>query len=321
MTTTTRDVTEQSDPAKFKLEADGSFKRPVSQFRNFIEKGGRFEPEKDRYHLYVSYACPWASRTMIARKLKGLDDIIPVTSVSPRLGAEGWPFASVDQFPGASEDPLYQSKHVSDLYLKADPDYSARFSVPVLWDKKLETIVNNESSEIIRIFNSAFNDLLPADKAALDLYPEHLRAEIDDLNEWTYNNINNGVYRTGIAKTQEVYAAAVKEVFDSLDRVENILKGKQYVAGDQLTEVDVRLFPTIIRFDPVYYGHFKCNIRNIRDGYPEIHRWMRELYWKNDAFKSTTDFDHIKVHYYWSHHFINPTRIVPEGPIPNIKPL
>ncbi|PPQ96856.1 hypothetical protein CVT26_006025 [Gymnopilus dilepis] len=316
-----RDTTLQSDIAKMKTEADGSFKRAAASFRNFIEKDGRFAPETDRYHLYVSYACPWATRTLIFRKLKGLDSIIPVTVVSPHMGSLGWPFARADAFPGAGDDPLYQSEHIRDLYLKADPNYGGRFTVPVLWDKKLHTIVNNESSEIIRIFNSAFNELLPPEKAALDFYPKELRAEIDGLNDWIYNGINNGVYRSGFATSQEAYSKAVLEVFESLDKVEKILTGKDYLVGDRLTEADVRLFVTIIRFDPVYVGHFKCNIRTIRDGYPAIHKWLRQLYWNNPAFKDTTYFDHIKTHYYWSHPSINPTRIVPVGPIPNILPL
>ncbi|EAU89385.2 glutathione S-transferase [Coprinopsis cinerea okayama7 len=317
----TRDVSSQSDISKMQRDPDGSFKRQASAFRNTIERGGKFEPERDRYHLYVSYACPWATRTLIVRKLKGLEDIIPVTAVSPRMGAHGWPFASADDYPGTDPDPLHQSQHVKDLYLKADPDYAGRFTVPILWDKKNQTIVNNESSEIIRFFNSAFNHLLPEDKAKLDFYPQELRVAIDSLNEWVYHGINNGVYRAGFATTQSAYEKAVHEVFDSLDKVEKILEGKEYVVGDRLTEADIRLWVTIIRFDPVYVGHFKCNFRTIRDGYPAIHSWLRKLYWNVPAFKDSTNFDHIKTHYYWSHTSINPTRIVPVGPIPDIQPL
>jgi len=268
-------------------------------------------------------ACPWAHRSLIVRKLKGLEDIISATIVSPRMGIkdQGWPFASIDDYPGAEVDPLYNSEHIEDLYLKADPDYSARFSVPVLWDKEDHTIVNNESSEIIRIFNSAFNDLLPSDKANLDIYPENLRTEIDRVNEWIYPGINNGVYRAGVVSDQTAYEAAVHEVFDSLDKVEALLRGKDYLVGDQLTEADVRLYVTAVRFDPVYVGIFKCNLRTIRDGYPAIHSWMRNLYWKNEAFKNTTNFDHIKTHYYWALPFLNPTRVVPVGPVPSIAPL
>lgn len=237
------------------------------------------------------------------------------------MGKDGWPFGNIDQFPGAEADPLYNSSHVKDLYLKVEPNYAGRFTVPVLWDKKTQTIVNNESSEIIRMFNSEFNDILPAEKAALDYYPEKHRAEIDSLNEWVYDTVNNGVYRAGFASTQEAYKAAVVPLFNSLDRLETILTGKDYLIGNSLTEADIRLWVTIIRFDPVYVGHFKCNIRTIRNGYPAIHAWMKKLYWNIDAFKSSTDFDHIKTHYYWSHPLINPTRIVPVGPDPNIEPL
>jgi len=317
----TKDTTLQSDISKMKTEADGSFKRADASFRNTIAKGSQFEPENDRYHLYVSYACPWATRTLIVRKLKGLESLIPVTVVSPRMGSLGWPFAQVDSFPGADEDPLYHSEHVRDLYLKANPDYGGRFTVPLLWDKKLHTIVNNESSELIRIFNQEFNDLIPAEKAAIDIYPKDLRPQIDELNAWIYPDINNGVYRSGFATSQPAYGKAVVELFDALDKVEKILTGKDYLVGDKLTEADVRLWVTIIRFDPVYVGHFKCNFRTIRDGYPAIHKWMQKLYWNNDAFKDSTNFEHIKTHYYWSHISINPTRVVPLGPVPNIRPL
>ncbi|KAL0569021.1 S-glutathionyl-(chloro)hydroquinone reductase [Marasmius crinis-equi] len=317
-----RDVTSQSDISKSKYhDESGAFKRAASSFRDSIEKGGKFEPEKDRYHLYVSYACPWATRALIVRKLKGLEDLIPVTVVSPRMGGEGWPFLSADNFPGAQDDPLYKSQHIKDLYLRCSPDYSGRFTVPVLWDKKHETIVNNESSEIIRIFNTAFNHLIDPEKAKVDIYPENLRKEIDELNEWVYPDINNGVYRSGFAIKPEAYEAAVKQLFNSLDRLEKILEGKEYIIGDKLTEADVRTWVTAIRFDPVYVGHFKCNIRDIRSGYPNINRWMKKLYWTNPAFKDSTDFDHIKTHYYWSHPQINPTRIVPVGPVPLVQDL
>ncbi|KAF8483816.1 glutathione S-transferase [Russula ochroleuca] len=310
-----RDVTHLSDISKSRTDPQGAFKRAASSFRNFVQPGGQFPPEKDRYHLYVSYACPWATRALIMRKLKGLEDIIPFTVVSPQMGTDGWPFASADPFPGADVDPLYDSKHVKDLYLRADPNYSGRFTVPVLWDKKQHTIVNNESSEIIRIFNSEFDALVPEErKAKLNLYPAELRGEIDGLNEWVYDQINNGVYRAGFATTPEAYRGAVVPLFEALDRVEALLKDKTYLVGGRLTEADIRLFVTIIRFDPAYVGHFKCNIRTIRGGYPNIHL-------QNDAFKSTTNFEHIKTHYYWSHPHVNPTRIVPVGPLPPIEPL
>ncbi|KAF9446481.1 glutathione S-transferase [Macrolepiota fuliginosa MF-IS2] len=318
---TTRDVTGQADITKMKVEKDGSFKRLDASFRNSIAPGTKFEAAADRYHLYVSLACPWATRTLIVRKLKGLEDFISVSVVSPRMGGNGWPFANIDPFPGADADTVNNAAHVKDLYLGVQPDYTGRFTVPVLWDKKHKTIVNNESSEIIRLFNTAFNHLLPADKAALDFYPEELRSQIDELNEWIYPNINNGVYRAGFATTQEAYLPAVNDVFNALDKVEKILEGKDYLVGNKLTEADIRLWVTIIRFDPVYVGHFKCNFRTIRDGYPAIDLWLRKLYWNNDAFKSSTNFDHIKTHYYWSHGSINPTKVVPAGPLPVIRPL
>ncbi|KAF8591298.1 glutathione S-transferase [Ramaria rubella] len=316
-----RDTTLQSDIGKATVDKDGSFKRLDAAFRNHVKKGAEFAPEKGRYHLYVSYACPWAHRALITRELKGLQDIISTSVVSPRMGSHGFPFNSADEFPGATTDPVNNAQHIKDLYLKVDPDYGGRFTVPVLWDKKTGTIVNNESSEIIRIFNSEFNDIISPEKAKLDLYPEGLRKDIDELNVWVYDTVNNGVYKCGFATTQTAYQAAVKPLFDSLDRLEKILEGKDYLIGNQLTEADVRLYTTIIRFDPVYHGHFKCNLRTIRGGYPNLNRWCKNLYWNSDAFKSTTNFNHIKVHYYWSHTTINPTRVVPYGPVPAIEPL
>lgn len=315
-----RDTRSQSDVSKQLIEKDGSFKRPDSVFRNWVEKGGKFAPEAGRYHLYVAYVCPWATRTLIVRKLKGLHNIVSVTVASSRMDEHGWPFANVDKLPGAEEDPFYGSEHIKDLYLRVDPDYTGRFTVPILWDKKLETIVNNESSEIIRILNSAFNDLLPADKAALDLYPANLRPEIDEVNDWVYHTVNNGVYKAGFAKTQDAYEAAVKPLFASLDRLEKMLDGKDYLIGGQLTEADVRLFVTIIRFDVAYYGVFKCNVRSIRHDYPALHKWVRKLYWNHDPFKSTANFDHIKAGYY-SNKGVNPAGVVPVGPLPPIEPL
>ncbi|KAJ8586796.1 hypothetical protein M405DRAFT_743032 [Rhizopogon salebrosus TDB-379] len=319
-----KDASNQSDIGKMKREADGSFNRAASSFRNFIKNDGEFLPEKGRYRLYVSYACPWATRTLITRKLKGLEEIIPVIVVSPHMGQNGWPFKNADpSWQDADDDSEHPNlKHIKDLYFLADQNYGGRFTVPVLWDNKLNTIVNNESSEIIRIFNSAFNRLLPADKAAVDIYPEAHRQEIDSINEWVYETINNGVYKAGFTTSQSVYENAVYSMFKSLDRLEEMLKGgKDYLVGNILTEADIRLFVTVIRFDPVYFGHFKCNIRDIRHGYPNIHLWMRKLYWNNDAFKSNTKFDHIKVHYYWSQILVNPSRVVPVGPVPDIEPL
>jgi len=254
------------------------------------------------------------------RKLKGLEEIIPVTMVSPRMSENGWPFANIDPFPGVDIDPLHNAEYMRDVYLRAAPDFEGRFTVPVLWDKKTHTIVNNESSEIIRMFNSAFNQFLPEEKAKLDFYPEHLRKEIDELNAWVYDTVNNGVYKAGFAAVQSAYEKAVYPLFESLDRLEKLLEGKDYLVGDQLTEADIRLFVTIIRFDVAYYSHFKCNFRTIRHGYPAIHLWLRKLYWNIPAFRETCNFDHIKTGYHWLKAY-NPTQVVPVGPIPSILPL
>jgi len=308
---------------KWATNADGEFRRLPSTFRNFIKPGGEFAPEKGRYHLYISHACPWANRTVIVRRLKGLEEFVDVTIVSPLMGKKGWSFKKTadHEVEGTDDDPLFGSEHLRDLYFRVNPGYDGRFTVPLLWDKKTGAIVNNESSEIIRMFNSGFNDQLPEDKAKLDLYPEELRQEIDSLNEWVYDTVNNGVYKCGFAMTQTAYEANVVPLFNSLDRLEGVLKGKDYLIGERLTEADVRLFTTLIRFDPVYHGHFKCNLGMIRNNYPEINRWMKTLYWNNPAFKDTINPNHIKTHYYWSHKQINPTGIVPVGPRPFIEPL
>ncbi|KAJ8082962.1 S-glutathionyl-(chloro)hydroquinone reductase [Marasmius tenuissimus] len=313
----------ETDARKFPINAEGNYVRPPSTFTHKIEKGGKFEPEKDRYHLYVALVCPWASRTLIARNLKGLQSIISVTVCSSRMDSRGWLFDDADpSFLGAEREPFYGFKNIRDLYLKVEPNFEGRFTVPILWDKKLETIVNNESSEIIRIFNTAFNDMIPDEYAKVDLYPEDLRGEIDSLNEWVYHSINNGVYRSGFAQKQDAYEANVKGVFEGLDRIEKILAegSKTYLVGDRLTEADVRLYATAIRFDVAYHGLFKCNISNIRDGYPNINRWMKNLYWNDKSFSEPIDFQHIKAGYY-HHPDYNPTGIYPVGPIPSIQAL
>jgi len=313
----------EAQPVHKWASPDGVFRRQQSKFREFITLDGQFSPEKGRYHLYVSPACPWAHRTLIVRKLKGLEDIIGVTVVSPLWGEDlGWAFATASDYSGAEIDPLHpQYKHIRELYLSVNPEYNGRFSVPVLWDKKTEKIVNNESSEIIRMLNSEFNNFLSGEQKDLNLYPESVRSEIDALNDWVYDTVNNGVYKAGVATAQTAYEDAVKALFASLDRLEKILNEKEYLFGNKLTEADVRLYTTIIRFDLVYHGHFKCNLGTIRHDYPNINRWLKNLYWKNPAFKDTTNFEQIKTHYYWSHQPINPTRIVPLGPKPNIEPL
>lgn len=278
----------------------GAFVREDAGFRNSVETGGRFEPESGRYHLYVSLACPWAHRTLIMRRLKGLEPHIGVTWVEPPMLAEGWTFDP--------PEPLYGFTRHHQLYTRAKSDYTGRVTVPVLWDTREETIVNNESAEIIRIFNSAFNDLTGNTD---DYYPESLREEIDRINQRVYDHINNGVYKAGFATSQDVYERECTELFQALDWVEELLSQRRYLAGDQVTEADWRLFTTLVRFDPVYHGHFKCNIRRIED-YPNITGFVRELYQMPDI-AETVNLEHIKQHYYFSHATINPTRIVPLG--------
>ncbi|KAH8429602.1 glutathione S-transferase family protein [Aspergillus melleus] len=311
-------------------DKSGEFKRQQSVFRNWISSkpGAEFPPEKDRYHLYVSYACPWAHRTLITRKLKGLEDIISFTSVHWHLAEKGWRFATPEEnLPGenAVPDPLHpQYTHLRELYFSNDPEYTGRFTVPVLFDKKTQRIVSNESAEIIRMFYTEFDSLLPQQYQSVDLYPSALAAEIDATNDWTYNDINNGVYKSGFATTQEAYEKAVTTLFSSLDKVEAHLAATQsqgpFYFGSSITEIDIRLFTTIVRFDPVYVQHFKCNVRDIRSGYPALHRWLRHLYWQVPAFRDTTEFEHIKKHYTKSHKQINPFGITPVGPVPDILP-
>jgi putative glutathione S-transferase len=277
---------------------DGKFVRKDSIFRNTIEKG-----ETDRYHLYVSLACPWAHRTLIFRKLKKLENIISVSVVNYHMAENGWEFTN--EYP----DHLYHKEFLHQIYTMADPKYTGRVTVPILWDKQEKTIVNNESSDIIRIFNSAFNELTGDMQ---DFYPEHLRSEIDQVNAKVYDGINNGVYKCGFATTQIAYEEAFENLFNSLDWLEDYLNDKRYLMGDTLTEADWRLFTTLIRFDVVYVGHFKCNKKRILD-YPNIHRLLKHLY-EIPGISETVDFRHIKHHYYGSHKTINPTGIVPLGP-------
>jgi putative glutathione S-transferase len=286
----------------------GSFKRASSVFRNKISSNHpTYLPETNRYHLYVSYACPWAHRTLIFRKLKNLESHISVDYVHPDMLEMGWSFEK--DFPGTSGDNLHNKRYVHEIYQLSDKDISTKATVPILWDKKTRTIVNNESSEIIRIMNDAFNDIT---KNKDDYYPEKFRDQIDSINDTIYENINNGVYRSGFSKTQNSYEEAVKNLFTSLDMVNDILEGRDYLVGDILTEADIRLVPTLIRFDCVYYFHFKCNLKKISE-YKNISRYLRNLF-EEDAIKSTTNFEHIKRHYFYSHENINPFRIIPIGP-------
>lgn len=292
----------------------GEFKREAAQLRNWVTADGSagqsgdagFKAEKDRYHLYVSLACPWAHRTLIFRHLKGLEDYISVSVVSPDMLEHGWTF---DKDNHSTGDALFDSDFMHQIYTRNKADYSGRVTVPVLWDKKTQRIVSNESAEIIRMFNSAFNSLTGNER---DFYPQSLRSEIDEVNEFVYHNINNGVYRAGFATSQEAYTEAFDDLFAALDKIEQRLSANRYLVGDTLTEADWRLFTTLIRFDSVYVGHFKCNLRTI-ESYPAISNYLRELY-QIEGVSKTVDFYHIKRHYYFSHTMINPTQVVPKGP-------
>lgn len=288
-------------------EKNGEFNRTDSTFRDTIFEGGKYPPETGRYHLYISLACPWASRAYIFLKLKKLESIITMSIVSPIMLEDGWTFK--EDFPGVIPDTILNKNFLYEIYQQSDPQFTGKVTVPVLFDKKTKTIVNNESSEIIRIFNSAFNSITGDTN---DYYPEALRSEIDQINSLIYDNINNGVYKTGFALEQSAYDKNVKALFETLDKIESRLEEQETLTGSVLTEADVRLFTTLIRFDPVYYVHFKCNDRMIRE-YKNLSRYLTMLY-ELKAFKETTDFDHIKKHYYFSQTQINPHQIVPTGP-------
>ena len=285
----------------------GAFERKASAFREAVREGpgARFAPAAGRYHLYVSYACPWASRALVVRALKGLEGAIGVTTVDAFMGENGWTFSP------ENPDPLYGLRYLYELYTKADPDYTGRVTVPVLWDTVEQTIVNNESSEIIRQLNGAFNGF--DTRPDLDLYPEPLRPEIDRWNDRIYPAVNNGVYRAGFATTQAAYDEGVRALFAALDELESHLGSNRYLVGDRPTEADWRLFTTLVRFDWVYHGHFKCNVRRLVD-YPNLFGYTRDLY-QQPGVAPTVSERHIKEHYYRSHPTINPTRIVPAGPV------
>ncbi len=294
---------------------DGKFEREQAKRRHWVTPDGApgpdgqggFKAEAGRYHLYVSLACPWAHRTLIYRKLKGLEPLIDVSVVSWLMAEHGW---TLDKSTGSSGDALDDFDYLHQRYTRDDPKYSGRVTVPVLWDRERQCIVNNESAEIIRIFNDAFDELTGS---TLDFYPEALHGEIDALNARIYPAINNGVYRAGFATTQDAYEEAFDDLFRELDWLERRLDKQRYLTGEYLSEADWRLFTTIIRFDAVYHGHFKCNLRRIED-YPNLSNWLRELYqWPGIA--ETVDFTHIKNHYYASHRQINANGIVPQGPL------
>jgi putative glutathione S-transferase len=286
-------------------DARGAFVRQQSAFRDRVAADGSsgFPAQPGRYHLYVSLACPWASRAIIHRKLKGLEEAIPMTVVDPVRDARGWRFTE-------EPDPVNGFEYLADAYRLADPNFSDRVTVPLLWDTKTNRPVNNESSEIIRMLNTEFNEY--AANPELDLYPEELRHGIDEINQRVYRSVNNGVYRAGFATSQEAYEEAFDELFDTLDWLDALLADRRYLTGDQITEADWRLFVTLVRFDPVYVGHFKCNRRRIAD-YPHLSGYLRDLY-QQPGIAETVDFDHIKRHYYMTHPQINPTGVVPKGP-------
>lgn len=292
----------------------GRFVRKAPQFRSWITADGSagpsgdagFKAEAGRYHLYVSLACPWAHRTLIFRALKGLEEMIPISVVHWFMADKGWTFQSGD---GVVADSINNAQYMYEIYTSAMPDYSGRVTVPVLWDKKNNTIVSNESPEIIRMFNSAFDNV---GAKAGDYYPENLRAEIDMLNERIYEPVNNGVYKSGFATTQEAYEEAVVPLFETLDWLDERLATQRYLTGSTITEADWRLFTTLVRFDPVYVGHFKCNIRRIVD-YPHLSGYVRDLY-QQPGVADTVNMTHIKNHYYASHESVNPSRVIPVGP-------
>jgi glutathionyl-hydroquinone reductase len=292
----------------------GRFLRPATRFRNWVTEDGSagatgeggFRAGRGRYHLYVSHACPWAHRTVIMRMLKGLDDVISLSVVEPLYGPRGWRFGTS---PGTIPDSVNGASELAEIYVRADPRYSGRVSVPVLWDKERHTIVNNESAEIIRMFNGAFGRFT---NVRTDYYPPELRSEIDRVNTLVYENINNGVYRAGFATSQEAYEEAFRALFGALDELDERLALQRYLAGNDITEADWRLFTTLVRFDPVYYGHFKCNLRRIVD-YSNLSNYLRDLY-QQPGIAATVNMDHIKRHYYGSQRNVNPTGIVPLGP-------
>ena len=294
--------------------SDGKFVREASKLRSWVTSDGSagetgssgYKAEANRYHLYVSYACPWAHRTLIFRCLKGLKDLISFSVVSPEMLEHGWAF---DPASGSTGDHLFNEDYLHRIYTRNQKDYTGRVTVPVLWDKKQQCIVNNESADIIRMFNSAFNDVTGDQQ---NFYPAELREQIDSINKVVYEKINNGVYLCGFATDQSAYEQAYEALFDALDQVEGILAQNRYLVGDCVTEADWRLFTTLIRFDSVYHGHFKCNRQRLED-FEHISGYVRELYqWPGIA--NTVNFEHIKRHYYYSHTMINPTQIVPVGP-------
>lgn len=287
----------------------GGFVRPATTFRNWItaDESGKFVAEAGRYHLYVSLACPWAHRTLMMRKLKGLEEVISLSIVDPHMGDDGWFFS---EFPGSIPDSIHGANFLRDVYLKTDLKFTGRVTVPILWDKKENTIVNNESREVMRMFDTQFDAFA---KHQVSFYPPELQAKIDETIDAIYQPINNGVYRAGFATKQGAYEEAVTELFKNLDHWEEVLGQQRYLCGNVITEADWCMFTTLLRFDPVYYVHFKCNLRHIWD-YPNLGNYLKDLY-QQPGVKDTCNLEHIKIHYYTSHPNVNPHGIIPKGPI------
>jgi len=325
---TTKEVEKPThDIYKF-ADSDGQFRRQVSSFRNFIssDPASHFPAEKDRYAVYINYGCPWAQRVNILLHLKGLTSVIQIIVTDYETGPNGWVFTGRDGSDPV--DPLYGFKYLKQIYLKANPEYKARFTVPCLWDKKKETVVNNESSEILRMLYTEFDAFVPEDRreSVRPLFPKQLQKDIEEMNEWVYDTVNNGVYKTGFAMTQGAYDEHLHVLFDSLDRLEKHLEQpghSPFLFGEHITEADIRLYTTMIRFDVAYVTLFKCNLRMIRHDYPRLHDWLRRVYWDESeesnggAFKKTTYFDYFKKGYA----LVLGSSIVPGGPVPNILPV
>lgn len=292
-----------------------------------ITPAGPFTPRRGRYHLYIGLFCPFAHRVNLVRYLKGLTEIIDISIVKPypkgdERGWPGWQFPKDgNEYPGATVDKIFRSEYLHEVYFRADKEYKGRYSVPVLWDRETGTIVNNESLELLRDLQTGFNELLPEDFAKVTLYPEHLRQKIDEVGEWMQRDLNTGVYKAGFADTQEAYDKNVLPVFAALNKLEKMIAttGGPYILGEDLTELDIRAYATVVRFDTVYVQHFKCNLGTIRHNYPQLNNWLKNLYWNVKGFKETTDFKHIKENYTKSHGDINPKAITPRGPWPDVE--
>ncbi|OTA58044.1 hypothetical protein K449DRAFT_374322 [Hypoxylon sp. EC38] len=301
---------------------------PEDGWHGVVAPGSRFKPESGRYHLYIGYFCPFAHRVNLVRVLKGLDSAIDISVIKayPK-GEKGWSFPGAngpdDTYEGSTSDKLFGSKYLHEVYFRADKDYKGKYSVPVLWDIKEDTIVNNESLEMLRWVQTGFNEILPegSPERNFTLYPEHLRAKIDEVSKWVTRDLNSGVYKAGFARDQASYERGVIPVFSALNQLEQLIhkNGGPYVLGKELTELDILAFATAIRFDVVYAQHFKCNLGTIRGNYPVIHEWLKNLYWNVKGFRETTNFKHIKENYTKSHHDINPLSITPLGPYPDIE--